>query len=822
VVKVAAKPDGKLGTKSDATFGTRSGVKSTTDPVPNPGITTSLPTLVAALIVAPKPIAVPNFVDSVPNPHAFSEQLKTASNTASVTVTSPLPVVQLTLQPVPIPALALTSAITLSTVSLAASLPRDQHESSVILLATSFTASLTTDAVSFATTAPTATQAAATLAASNFGDAIAATVPANLAVAVTPDSLVPTEASPKSSGLPITNGDGVLSAAKLFSNVQAQPTISPAPVAPAPTSKPGLAATAIPDSPMPTIPAALTITSPAALVTAEGQLPTPTRTPASQTVSLSGPSLTVQSPSLQSVSIELSSLASSPVLAPPAAATPLAKAELSVVPNELRYPGTSPDKNQGPLSADSPNTDDPNPSVASLLSSAPTAQSSTSTSTSTPSQASATTLQSVLSTDTSGDTRLDNFRTVSDLATATLPAAPKITDTKGGSGTGTDSLDRPSGTEPAPVGESAAHNAPGARTLLSDTATARAQTAGALENGLAVGDNIGSIASDGTSSNTTANVITNGLVSNNSGDKSVSSITANLGSNSNATALEPDPVALAAATGDTVNNTKPGASALSGPSSVSATASPTTAVDKKAGLAQINAEASTQANTQTSAGPNAAPSPGLAAQNIPAAFVSGRDPSVVLTTPVPPGAASAPPAGSTSAPPLPPAQQMLDSAPPVPPPPAAAPITPGSAADLQMNAQVNAQMHVGIRTDAFGSVEIHTIVEQSQVGITVHADRDIARWFSSEVPGLEAGLNKSHLNLTAVDFDSGRSGVQTASSFQQGQQRQSYSQTPGAPYAGSQGKGTTSEDTTSKSAAVEMLPSQLSYGPAVTRVSIHA
>jgi len=90
------------------------------------------------------------------------------------------------------------------------------------------------------------------------------------------------------------------------------------------------------------------------------------------------------------------------------------------------------------------------------------------------------------------------------------------------------------------------------------------------------------------------------------------------------------------------------------------------------------------------------------------------------------------------------------------------------------------QMHVGIRTSAFGSIEIHTVVEQSQVGVAIHSDRDLARWFSSEVSGLEAGLKSQHLNLTAVDFASNRSGVQTATSFQQGQPRQTFSQTPGS------------------------------------------
>jgi hypothetical protein len=151
---------------------------------------------------------------------------------------------------------------------------------------------------------------------------------------------------------------------------------------------------------------------------------------------------------------------------------------------------------------------------------------------------------------------------------------------------------------------------------------------------------------------------------------------------------------------------------------------------------------------------------------------------------------------------------MLDSAPPAPPTPPPAPIASDPAADVQM--------HVGIRTDAFGAVEIHTVVQQSQVGITVHADRDLAHWFSSEVPSLESGLNHQHLNLAAVDFDNGRSAVQTATSFQHGQSRQHFSETPG-----SQSAALPDQDTASESATVDILPSDLSAGPGVTRVSIH-
>ncbi len=209
--------------------------------------------------------------------------------------------------------------------------------------------------------------------------------------------------------------------------------------------------------------------------------------------------------------------------------------------------------------------------------------------------------------------------------------------------------------------------------------------------------------------------------------------------------------------------------------------------------------------------PGATPS-----QDVAAALASGKDPSPTLTVPAPSASAPPPQAGSNAAPELPQTHQMLDSAPSAPATPPAAPAASNPAADAQMNAQ----MHVGIRTDAFGAVEIHTVVQQSQIGITVHSDRDIARWFSSEVPGLESGLNNSHLNLTGVNFDHARSGVQTATSFQHGQPRQHSPETRGSQSAALPGA-SPEKDTPPESAPIDILPSDLSAGPAHTHVSIH-
>lgn len=267
------------------------------------------------------------------------------------------------------------------------------------------------------------------------------------------------------------------------------------------------------------------------------------------------------------------------------------------------------------------------------------------------------------------------------------------------------------------------------------------------------------------------------------------------------------------------------------PSSVvaSQTASQTTAADKKS-IAAMQANASPLSGASSSGASSNGTAGSATAASITSSptgaelGASGRDPSTVLTAPAAPATADSASTISDSAPSLPAPHQMLDSA---PVPPTAAPAgtsiawagtsVVGSAADLQMSGQ----MHMGVRTDSFGAVEIHTVVEQSQIGITVHADRDIARWFSSEVPSLESGLNQSHLNLTGVNFDHGRSGVQTATGFSNGQPRQSFSQTPGSQSSISSGAAAPEQGAGLESTVVDVLPSDLPVGSEGSHVSIH-
>jgi len=122
---------------------------------------------------------------------------------------------------------------------------------------------------------------------------------------------------------------------------------------------------------------------------------------------------------------------------------------------------------------------------------------------------------------------------------------------------------------------------------------------------------------------------------------------------------------------------------------------------------------------------------------------------------VPTAAAAAPPSHAPSSETQAvPTQQMLDSAPAGANAPPAARITtePGGAM----------QMHVGIRTTAFGAVEIYTSVHQNQVGLAVHGEHGLAHWLRSEVPNIESGLKDHRLNLTILELDSGSTGLQTA------------------------------------------------------------
>lgn len=63
------------------------------------------------------------------------------------------------------------------------------------------------------------------------------------------------------------------------------------------------------------------------------------------------------------------------------------------------------------------------------------------------------------------------------------------------------------------------------------------------------------------------------------------------------------------------------------------------------------------------------------------------------------------------------------------------------------------EMHVGLRTLVFGSVEVHTVVKGSQVDVSIGAERgDLHSFLIPEVGGLSASIRQHELKLEAVHF----------------------------------------------------------------------
>ncbi len=86
-----------------------------------------------------------------------------------------------------------------------------------------------------------------------------------------------------------------------------------------------------------------------------------------------------------------------------------------------------------------------------------------------------------------------------------------------------------------------------------------------------------------------------------------------------------------------------------------------------------------------------------------------------------------------------------------------APAQPISTGPVQLARMVNgisqSEMHIGFRTQAFGSVEVHTVVRESQLGLTVGSEKGNLRTFlSSEVPILQTTFRQHDLRLEDIRF----------------------------------------------------------------------
>jgi hypothetical protein len=94
----------------------------------------------------------------------------------------------------------------------------------------------------------------------------------------------------------------------------------------------------------------------------------------------------------------------------------------------------------------------------------------------------------------------------------------------------------------------------------------------------------------------------------------------------------------------------------------------------------------------------------------------------------------------------------------IPPPPAASSPIPAPAAGAVAIARLVAgvtqsEMHIGMRTQAFGNVEVHTTVRDSQVGLTVGSERgDLRNLLATEVSGLQTAFRQHDLRFDNIHY----------------------------------------------------------------------
>jgi len=84
------------------------------------------------------------------------------------------------------------------------------------------------------------------------------------------------------------------------------------------------------------------------------------------------------------------------------------------------------------------------------------------------------------------------------------------------------------------------------------------------------------------------------------------------------------------------------------------------------------------------------------------------------------------------------------------------------------------EMHIGLRTQAFGTVDVHTVVRDSQVGVTVGSERgDLRTLLGPEVSGLQSAFRQQDLRFDNIRFLETNSG--TTAGFSGGADSQSRS-----------------------------------------------
>ena len=91
------------------------------------------------------------------------------------------------------------------------------------------------------------------------------------------------------------------------------------------------------------------------------------------------------------------------------------------------------------------------------------------------------------------------------------------------------------------------------------------------------------------------------------------------------------------------------------------------------------------------------------------------------------------------------------------------------------------EMHIGLRTLAFGNVEVHTVVRDSQVGLAVGSEKgDLRTLLTAEIPGLQTKFHQHDLHLDNIRFLEHGPGFDTGFSAGADSQSRSFQQRGGA------------------------------------------
>jgi hypothetical protein len=121
------------------------------------------------------------------------------------------------------------------------------------------------------------------------------------------------------------------------------------------------------------------------------------------------------------------------------------------------------------------------------------------------------------------------------------------------------------------------------------------------------------------------------------------------------------------------------------------------------------------------------------------------------------------------------------------------------------------EMHIGFRSPAFGSVEVHTAVRDAQLGLAVSSERgDLRGFLAQEVPGLQNVFHQQGLQFDQIRFVSPGSGTGTGFS------------TGSDPNANSPGNGRNPKTWFSQDAAAEPDSATAEIQVSTTRLSVHA